>query len=137
MLVSAVQQSGSVVQCWILWKLDFEFFEETPYSFLQRGDTSLHSHQLSRRVPLSISSWGFVMCVFFNDGHSDQSKEVPYCSFDLRFSNNCDFEHFFMCLWTICMSWIDVFYILKICSAFKVELNFCLLCSICEHPSQE
>ena len=77
---------------------------------------------VSEGSPLSTPSWGFVLCMLFNDGHSDQSKEVPYCSFDLRFSNS-DFEHFFRCLWTICLSWIDVFYILKICSAFKVELS--------------
>ena len=30
----------------------------------------------------------FIICRLFNDGHSDQSEVIPYCSFDLHFSNS-------------------------------------------------
>ena len=30
----------------------------------------------------------FIVCRFFNDGHSDWREVIPHCSFDLRFSNN-------------------------------------------------
>ena len=36
----------------------------------------------------SISSPTFVVCRFFDDGHSNQCEVIiPYCSFDLHFSN--------------------------------------------------
>ena len=30
----------------------------------------------------------FTVCSLCDDGHSDQCEVLPYCSFDLRFSNN-------------------------------------------------
>ena len=36
----------------------------------------------------STSSPAFIVCRFFNDGHSDWCKAIPYCTFDLYFSNN-------------------------------------------------
>ena len=37
---------------------------------------------------LSTSSSAFIVCRFFNDGHSDSCEVIPHCSFDLHFSNN-------------------------------------------------
>ena len=39
------------------------FFEETPYSFLQRGDTNLHSHRRCQRLLLSPHPLGELFCV--------------------------------------------------------------------------
>ena len=30
----------------------------------------------------------FIVCRFFDDGHSDQCEMIPHCGFDLHFSNN-------------------------------------------------
>ena len=35
----------------------------------------------------SILSPAFIVCAFFDDGHSDQSEVIPCCSFDLHFSD--------------------------------------------------
>ena len=43
------------------------------------------------------SSPEFIFCRLFVDGHSDWSKVIPHCSFDLHFSVT-NIEHFFMCL---------------------------------------
>ena len=52
---------------------------------------------------MSYSTWGrkesdtteqltlspaFVVCRFFDDGHSDWCEVISHCSFDLHFSNN-------------------------------------------------
>ena len=36
----------------------------------------------------STSSPALVVCIFFDDGHSDQGEVISHCSFDLHFSNN-------------------------------------------------
>ena len=36
----------------------------------------------------STPSPAFIVCRFFDDGHSDWCEVIPHCSFDLHFSNN-------------------------------------------------
>ena len=36
----------------------------------------------------SASSPAFIVCRFFDDGHSEQCEVISHCSFDLHFSNN-------------------------------------------------
>ena len=42
-------------------------------------------HEGSRFYTLSPA---FIVCVFFDDGHSDWYEVIPHCSLDLHFSNN-------------------------------------------------
>ena len=56
----------------------------------------------AKRFSFSIPSLAFIVCLFFDDGHSDWCEVILYYSFDLHFSNN-DIEHLFMCLLTVCM----------------------------------
>ena len=37
---------------------------------------------------LSTSTPAFIVCRFFDDGHSDKCEVILYCVFDLHFSNN-------------------------------------------------
>ena len=53
------------------------------------GCINLHSHQQCKEGSLfSTPSPAFIVCRFFDDGHSDQCEVISYCSFDLHFSNN-------------------------------------------------
>ena len=36
----------------------------------------------------STPSPAFIVCRFFDDGHSKQCEVIPHCSFDLHFSND-------------------------------------------------
>ena len=38
--------------------------------------------------PFYTSSPAFIVCRFFDDGHSDWCEVILQCSFDLHFSNN-------------------------------------------------
>ena len=55
----------------------------------------------------STPSPAFIVCRFFDDGHSDQCEVVSHCSFDLCFSNNECVEHLFLRLLAICMSYLE------------------------------
>ena len=71
------------------------------HTVLCGGCINSHSHQLCKRVPFSPHlSLAFIICRFFDDGHSDWCEVISHI-FDLRFSNN---EHLFMCLLAISMS---------------------------------
>ena len=53
------------------------------------------SQEIKRHLPtvqegslFSTSCTIFIICGFFNDGHSDWCDVIPHCSFDLHFFNN-------------------------------------------------
>ena len=45
----------------------------------------------------------FIVCTFFDDGHSDQCEATPHFSFALHSSKMNNVEHLFMSLLAICM----------------------------------
>ena len=42
----------------------------------------------ARVFPFSTPSPAFILCRFFDDGHSDQCEVISHSGFDLHFSNN-------------------------------------------------
>ena len=80
------------------------------HNVLHSGYINLHSHQQRRGFPfLHTSSPGFIVCRFFDDGHSDWCEMISHCSFDLHFSNAMlnDVKHSFMCFLAICISSLE------------------------------
>ena len=73
------------------------------HTVFHSGCINLHSYQQCKGVAFSPHSLAFIVCVFFDDGHSDWCEVIPYCRFDLHFSNS-DIDHLFTCLLAICMS---------------------------------
>ena len=65
-------------------------------SFLRSLHTIFHSGCISLPFPLAMQecslfstpSLAFIVCRFFDDGHSDGCEMVSHCGFDLHFSNN-------------------------------------------------
>ena len=54
-----------------------------------RGSTDLHSHQQCRSVLIFSHPFQHLLFVdFLMMDHSDWCKVIPYCRFDLHFSNN-------------------------------------------------
>ena len=42
----------------------------------------------TRGFPFSTPSPAFVVCGFFDDGHSDRCEVIPHCNFDLHLSDD-------------------------------------------------
>ena len=51
----------------------------------------------------STSSPTFVICVVFDDSHSDKCVVISHCGFDLHFPDDSDVEQLFTCLLAICL----------------------------------
>ena len=62
----------------------------------------------------STSSPAFIICRFFDDGHSDWHEVMTHCSFDFISVIISDPEHIFMCLSAICSPIFKSFFKSKI-----------------------
>ena len=81
-------------------------YDTSPFSFLKSlhivfnsGFTSLHFHKKCMSVPFSKSLQIFVFYSLFDDSHSDKYLIVVLIISYV--------EHLFMCLFTICMSFLE------------------------------
>ena len=72
-------------------------YDSSIFSFLRNFHTDFHngctnlyqSHQQCNKDTLfSTPSPVFIICRFFDDSHSDQTKMISHCISDLHFSNN-------------------------------------------------
>ena len=89
---------GSFIHYWI--------FKESPYCLPQWLYQFTFPPIVQDHSLFSTSSLAFIVCRFFDDGHSDPCEVIPHCSFDLHFPNNKRCLAFFFFL-VICMSSLE------------------------------
>ena len=77
----------------------------------------------------STPSPAFVISGLINDGHSDLCELVPHSNFDLI----SDIEHFFICLWAICISSLEKFLFRSFVHFSNGLLAFLLFCITCSY----
>ena len=64
------------------------FFKEPPYCSLQWLYQFTFPPTVKEGSLFSTPSPTFIVCRFFDDGHSDWCEVISICSFDLHFSND-------------------------------------------------
>ena len=68
--------------CWVIWSFYFQFFEKLPYCFPQWLLRFTFPPIAQEGSLFSTSSATFVICVLYDDSHSDQYEVISHCGFD-------------------------------------------------------